>query len=100
MNWLVYRAEQCEVLQFVFLDPRQETEVKRQIAISLIEQHNRVDFAKIVKEEEESWVVESHEQGKVEDDYMEVEEWGDNAEVEFDADKYEEEEVTGFAKCT
>ena len=70
MNWLVYSADQCEVLQFVFNDQKVETTVKRTIAIKLIEQANQIDFAKIVKEEEESWVIESHEQGKVEENYM------------------------------
>merc|ERR1719150_1942535 len=62
MNWLVYSEEQCEVLQFVFHDTSLEASVKRTIAIKLIEQHNQVDFSKIIKQEEEDWVIESHEQ--------------------------------------
>jgi len=99
MNWLVYSADQCEVLQFVFNDQKVETTVKRTIAIKLIEQANQIDFAKIIKEDDESWVIKSHEQGKVEDNYMEVEEWGENEEAEFDPEEYEEEEVGGFAKA-
>jgi len=99
MNWLVYSEEQCEVLQFVFHDTSLEASVKRTIAIKLIEQHNQVDFSKIIKQEEEDWVIESHEQGKVEADYMEVEEWGDNAEAGFDPEEHEEENVGGFAKA-
>jgi len=99
MNWLVYQGQQVEILQFVFQDTNLEQDIKKLIAIKLIEQNSQMSFAKVAKavEAEEEWVMQSHEQGKIDSDYMETEEWGDVHEAV--CDEEEEEDAKGFARA-
>lgn len=83
LNFLIYRGDDVSAFQFTFDDEDEERELKRLIGIKLIEASYQVGFDKLIKDKvylagDEDFVADTLEEGAMEEDYEEPEDWNEN----------------------